>query len=88
MARGKASVQRRDHVSIDPPPNVDGRSLLTLVANRTNSAQTACAPEADTGLAEHIVDQLRVAYDELLSAPIPDHLNKLLADLCKAEGKS
>ncbi len=88
MARGKASVQRRDHVSIDQPRNADGRSPLTLVASRTNSAPEPSAPKPDSGLAEHIVDQLRVAYDELLSAPIPDHLNKLLTDLCKAEGKS
>jgi hypothetical protein len=88
MARGKASVQRYEHVGDDPRGNLNGRANLTLVTGGARSAETLCVPEANSSLAEHIVDQLRVAYDGLLSAPIPDHLNKLLADLCKAEEQS
>ena len=88
MARGKASVQRYEHVGDDPRGKLNGRATLTLVTGRAQPAETQYVPKANPSLAEHIVDQLRVAYDGLLSAPIPDHLNKLLADLCKAEEQS
>jgi hypothetical protein len=45
-------------------------------------------PRCESELSEHIVGQLRMAYDELLNAPIPDHLQKLLTDLLDEEGKS
>jgi hypothetical protein len=85
MARGKASVQRYEHVGEGPRGHLNGGANLTIVTGVAPRAETQCVPEASSSLAEHIVDQLRVAYDGLLSAPIPDHLNKLLADLCKAE---
>ncbi len=46
-------------------------------------------PERDSPeLAEHITNHLRVAYDELLNEPVPEHLKRLLANLCEAEDKS
>ena len=88
MARGKASVQRYERVGEDRPGNLNGQATLALVTGGAQPAAMQYLPEAGPSLAEHIVDQLRVAYDGLLSAPIPDHLNKLLADLCKAEEQS
>jgi hypothetical protein len=57
-------------------------------------ADIAIFPGADPAdydgmpLAAHLVDQLRQAYDELLNEPVPPHLQKLLAELGKAEEKS
>jgi Anti-sigma factor NepR len=87
MARGKASVQLYDHTGEDLARSLDGRPALTLVAG-AKPAGTPCGAVITSSLDEHIADQLRLAYDALLHAPIPDHLNKLLTDLCEAEGKS
>jgi Anti-sigma factor NepR len=86
MARGKASIQRFEHWE-DGLARLNGRTDFGPVAS-VSTATTLRRADGASEIDAHIVDQLRLAYDELLSAPIPNHLNKLLTDLCKAEDKS
>lgn len=85
MPRGKASVQLYDTRSQNAAPiAVHGNNCASEEVKRD------CALEAaeETELSEQIVDQLRMAYDELLNAPMPDHLQKLLTNLLDREDKS
>ena len=86
MPRGKASVQLYDARTQIPA----GISVEHGNADVDEAIELAGADEAprESELSEHIVGQLRMAYDELLNAPIPDHLRKLLTDLLDQEGKS
>lgn len=87
MARGKAFVQRNEHQEEDLARILIRRPAFAIVESVSTTVAICCV-NAASELDAHIVDQLRLAYDELLSAPIPDHLNKLLTDLCQAEDKS
>jgi anti-sigma factor NepR-like protein len=86
MPRGKATVQLYNATMRDPP-RILVQSGDGDVAEAVKLPQTS-ERTGDSELSEHIVGQLRVAYDELLNAPIPDHLQKLLTNLLDQEGKS
>ena len=88
MARGKASVQFNHHLGDVLTQFLDDTSNVPMAAGEDGQVQKQCVAEAETDLGEHVAEQLRAAYAELLNEPIPDHLNKLLATLCKVEGKS
>lgn len=86
MPRGKASVQLYDGT-------IHGPSRISVQGGNADVAEAVKLPSTsevsrEGELSEHIVGQLRMAYDELLNAPIPDHLQKLLTDLLDQEGKS
>jgi hypothetical protein len=83
MQRGKPSVQHY-HTAQDMLKKCE------CGTEKTNSAGNPREPRDDARgsegeLAGRIVQQLRFAYDELLSEPIPDHLRKLLSDLSERE---
>lgn len=88
MVRGKPSVQLYDDVEANLTGAFNGRSNSALLAIELQEESKQSEEKSPDELGEHIVDQLRAAYDELLNAPLPDHLQKLLTDLCKAEGRS
>jgi hypothetical protein len=88
MARGRASVQLYDNAEGDLAPMINERADLAIITGGLEAADGQCIAEPRSELSEQIIGQLKVAYDGLLSEPIPDHLRKLLADLCEAEDRS
>jgi Anti-sigma factor NepR len=88
MVRGKASVQLSDPAGGHLTPSRPDRPQTRHMTGEPEPDDKQRGSEAKAELAEHIVGQLRLAYDELLNAPIPDHLQRLLAALGKAGGKS
>jgi hypothetical protein len=81
MPRGKVSVQHELALRPDIVRMLDGRADIAIFPGVDPANQ-------ETPLAAHLVDQLRLAYDELLNEPVPSHLQRLLAELGKAEEKS
>jgi len=82
MPRGKVSVQHELASRQDMMRMLDGRADIAIFPGADPAGYD------EIPLAAHLVDQLRLAYDELLSEPVPPHLQKLLAELGKAEEKS
>jgi hypothetical protein len=87
MQRGKPSVQHYEGTAQEMLKTLesDGTKVISLrgVGQSRNGGEDPAGGEP----AGHIVQQLRLAYDELLCEPIPDHLRKLLATLSELEDK-
>ena len=91
MPRGKASVHIQDGTVHDSARILDHRAGVAIFAERQGRDAGACArpaPAGESELSEQIEGQLRAAYDELLSAPVPEHLQSLVASLLEQEGQS
>lgn len=84
MQRGKPSVQRYHHPAQDRLKMPESRTEIIISEEKTGEVRDG-ASGGEQELAGRIVQQLRVAYDELLHEPIPDHLRKLLSDLSEKE---
>jgi hypothetical protein len=56
--------------------------------NEKKNLQKSTQNEAQSELANHIVVQLKSSYNQLLEEPLPDNIERLLAELNKRERNS